>query len=318
MRMPDFFIAGAPKCGTTALFSYLQSHPGIFLPEARPGISRLTAKEPHYFCTDFPDYRRCRSLDDYLGLFAEAPADALVGEASVWYFYSEVAIPQIVANNPRAKFIVLLRNPVDMAHSLHNLLFHTLDEDIGDFADAWDAQARRAEGHDIPRYCREPKHLLYQQVCSFSRQLERLFEHAPHDQRLIIILEEFAAAPQQTYHRVLDFLGLPADQRSAFPRVNSSATRRSRLLTIALRTLPARVNPLYTVSKAVANAVGLYPGTFLAHWNRKEQPRASLNSELRKRLMEAFAPDIARVEQLLGRSLDRWRETPDVQLSDVA
>ena len=141
--MPDFFIAGAPKCGTTALFSYLQTHPGIFLPAERPGTSRLSAKEPHYYCTDFPNYRRCRSREDYLRLFTDAAAGTLVGEASVWYLYSEVAIPRIMAEIPKAKFIVLLRNPVNMAHSLHNLLYHTLDEDIADFGCAWEAGPAR-------------------------------------------------------------------------------------------------------------------------------------------------------------------------------
>ena len=217
MRVPDFFIAGAPKCGTTALFSYLQTHPGIFLPEERLGISRLTAKEPHYFCTDFPNYRRCRDLDDYLRLFAPAPAGTLIGEASVWYLYSEVAIPQIIERNPCAKFIVLLRNPVNMAHSLHNLLYQILDEDIEDFRQRLGHAGSARPGSEHPPHCREPKHLLYKNVCSFSHQLERLFEHVPREQCLVIISDEFGAAPEQGYRRALEFLGLPADQRDPFP-----------------------------------------------------------------------------------------------------
>ena len=313
MRIPDFFIAGAPKCGTTALFSYLQTHPAIFLGGERPGISRLMAKEPHYFCTDFPNYRRCRSLDDYVRLFSAAPAGSVIGEASVWYLYSEVAIPRIVAENPRAKFIVLLRHPVNMAHSLHNLLYHTLDEDVVDFRRAWDMQAERAQGRDIPQHCREAKHLLYKRVCSFSHQVERLFDHVRREQCLVIISDEFGAAPDETYRRVLEFLGLPADERSSFPRVNASATRRSRLLTVALRTWPRRAEPLYRASKAVANAVGLRPGLVLKRWNRKEQVRTPLDPAFQRRLVEEFAPDIDRLELLLGRRLDFWRRPPDAE-----
>ena len=207
MRMPDFFIAGAPKCGTTALYSYLQTYPGIFMPGPKSWAGQVSAKEPHYFCFDFPDYRRYRSLDDYRQLFAEAPADAMIGEGSVWYLYSEVAVPEIMAVNPRAKFIILLRNPVDMADSLHNLLFHTLDEDIEDLAVAWDMQAQRARGQQIPRRCRESRHLLYREVCSFYPQVERLLAHVPREQCMIIISEEFRAAPAETYRQVLQFLG---------------------------------------------------------------------------------------------------------------
>jgi Sulfotransferase family len=318
MGIPDFFIAGAPKCGTTALFSYLQSHPGIFLPEAQPWVGAVAAKEPHYFCTDFPNYRRCRALDDYLRLFAPASAGTLIGEASVWYLYSEVAIPQIMQRNPRARFIVLLRNPVDMAHSLHNQLYHTLDEDIADFERAWHMQARRAQGQGIPRHCREPKHLLYEKVCSFSHQLERLFKHVPREQCLVIIADEFGAAPEQTYVRALEFLGLAPDHRDSFPRVNSSATNRSRLLTVVLRSLPRRMKPLYRMSKAIANSVGLRPGSALSRWNRREQSRPPLDAAFRRQLLAEFASEVDRVEQLLDRRLDLWREPSDISLSDVA
>jgi hypothetical protein len=318
MRIPDFFIVGAPKCGTTALYSYLQTHPGIFFPEAQPGVGPVAAKEPHYFCTDFPNYRRYQTLDDYLQLFAPAPAGALVGEASVWYLYSEEAIPRIIARNPRAKFIVLLRNPVNMAHSLHNQLYQALDEDIDDFRRAWDMQAQRSEGRDIPRHCREPKHLLYKQVCSFSHQLERLFAHVPRNQSLVIIADEFGTAPEQTYVRALEFLGLPPDGRASFPRVNSSMTRRSRLLAVALRSIPWQMAPLYRTSKAVANAVGLRPGAAISRWNRKERARAPLDPLFRRELAAEFAPDVERVERLLERRLDLWRSAPGVSLSDVA
>ena len=46
VRFPDFFIFGAPKCGTTALYEYLSRH---------PGVAMSSVKEPQYFCTDFPD-----------------------------------------------------------------------------------------------------------------------------------------------------------------------------------------------------------------------------------------------------------------------
>ncbi|MCH9035408.1 MAG: sulfotransferase [Planctomycetes bacterium] len=43
MNKPDFFIVGAPKCGTTSLYEYLRQHPEVFM-------SRI--KEPHFFGRD--------------------------------------------------------------------------------------------------------------------------------------------------------------------------------------------------------------------------------------------------------------------------
>ena len=76
----------------------------------------------------------------------------------------------------------------------------------------------------MPKHCREPKHILYKKVCSFPHQLERLFEHVPQEQRLVIISEELASAPEATYRQALTFLGLPGDQPASFPRINASAT----------------------------------------------------------------------------------------------
>src|SRR4051812_29453240 len=104
-RMPDFFIVGAPKCGTTALYEYLASHPYVFMPKT---------KDPHFFCEDMVGSRHAADLKDYLALFSDAGPDQIVGEASVWYLFSEVAISKIFALRPDAKFIVMLRDPVEV------------------------------------------------------------------------------------------------------------------------------------------------------------------------------------------------------------
>src|ERR1700733_3005377 len=79
-RVPDFFIAGHQKCGTTALYLMLRSHPEIFMSDV---------KEPRFFASDqrsrlmrgAPNARRPRTLDAYLSLFAGARATQRVGEA---------------------------------------------------------------------------------------------------------------------------------------------------------------------------------------------------------------------------------------------
>jgi hypothetical protein len=70
---PNFFIVGAPKCGTTALYEYLRPHPNIFMPKV---------KEPHFFAKDLGTYPFIKTLEDYTRLFAAAGSRHLrVGEA---------------------------------------------------------------------------------------------------------------------------------------------------------------------------------------------------------------------------------------------
>ena len=72
---PNFFIVGAPKCGTTALSHYLRQHPRIFF---------SLPKEPHYFATDLPRYRMVTHEPAYLEYFRGAgPQHTAVGEGSV-------------------------------------------------------------------------------------------------------------------------------------------------------------------------------------------------------------------------------------------
>ena len=144
MRVPDFFIIGAPKCGTTALHSYLRDHPRIFMPER---------KEIHFFCEDlnFPRRSSVRDRDEYLGLFAAATDDMLIGEGSASYLYSDVAVAKISDGQPERQV------DRDSAQSGRDGLFlsfstsHHLNEDFTDFRAAWSLQANRRNGMDIPQ-----------------------------------------------------------------------------------------------------------------------------------------------------------------------
>lgn len=94
---PNFFIIGAPKCGTTALCEYLRAHPRI-------GMS--IPKEPHYFCTDCTTrFRTIYTQQEYLRCFDHVQDGcAVAGEGSVWYLFSEAAVVNILRFAPDAKF----------------------------------------------------------------------------------------------------------------------------------------------------------------------------------------------------------------------
>jgi hypothetical protein len=299
--MPDFFIVGAPKCGTTALYRYLREHPDVFFP---------SFKEPQYFCTDFPGIAQVNGFSGYRALFDGAPRSSLVGEASVWYLYSEVALENIIATNPNAKIIVMLRNPVNMAYSLHSQLVTGLREDIDDFEEAWYAQAERAQGRRLPPFCREPSHLQYRRVCSFPHQLRRLFALVPERQSKVIIYERFAADPRRCYREVLDFLSLPDDGRESFRVVNPNRVARSQTLLRWVRHPPAPLADLYEPARRICRRFGTRPIRVLSFINTRKVPRAPLRDSFRADLHNLFEPDIQEMEGLLHSSLDCWRPQP--------
>ena len=289
-RIPDFFIAGAPKCGTTSLAAWLGSHEQIFI--ARP-------KEPSYFDTDSPMVG-VRRRDHYLRCFEGArPVHRVVGEASPNYLHSNVAIAAILEFNPDARFIVALRDPVRMAPSLHAQLYYNHHEDLADFADAWAAQARRAEGRDLPVHGRLPQFLQYREACSVGTQLRRLYAAAGRERVCVVLLDDVEANPRAEYVRILDFLGVPDDGRTRFPVFNSTTVRGARRSWRVVRDfgyLKQRLGLAHLSFGFWAQSVAQAPGIVRSSRGPSEGP-------LHDELVAAFDEEVTLLEQLLARDL---------------
>ena len=289
MIKPNFFIIGAPKCGTTSLASWLSEHPEIYF---------SPTKEPHYFNTD---HRRfLNSLQGYEQLFAGATAQhRAVGEASVWYMYSVTAVTNILDYANEAKFVVMLRNPIEMAPSLHEELVFTGREDVKDFAEAWRLQDVRRNGQKLPPMVWEPKYVQYGDLCSLGLQLDRVFQLVPKDRVKVILLEEMAVDPSGVYRSVLEFLGVNDDQRTRFA-VHNVAKRRRWGGLLRLAWLSVTVKSIL----GIESGIGLWK--LIDRWNCVDRKRNLVDPGMRAVLREYFKPDIERLQTLIGRDLRHW------------
>jgi hypothetical protein len=298
VKIPNFFIVGAPKAGTTALFTYLREHPNIYMP---------MDKEPHYFAKDFPDYPSVKTEDEYLKLFKHCTSNhKAIGEASVWYLYSEVAIKLIYEFNPSAKIIAMLRNPIDLAYAMHNQAIYNYNEDEPDFEKAWKLQSIRAKQQRIPQGCRAHQILQYKKLSSLGYQVERLFNIFPHEQIKILFLEEFIQNMSETYEGVLKFLEVPPDGRIDFPKVNQSKTHRSKYIGWLTQTPP---KPIIHTVRFARNHLGLNinrPLRWIRHMNDKPKIRKELSPEFRKELVKSFQHDTKKLSLLLNKNLEEW------------
>jgi hypothetical protein len=286
---PNFFILGAPKCGTTSMAAWLGAHPCVFIP---------ATKEPHFFNTD--DTPDVASLDAYERLFAPATPDhRAIGEASVWYLSSAVAIDNIRRYQPDARFIVMLRNPVDMAPALHAEMLISGQETVRDFRTAWDVQHERRQGRRIPALSRGRRRFLYADVCALGTQLQRLFAAVPRESVLPVLLDDVIADPGAEYRRALHFLGVGDDGRTDFPAYNRGRTIRFPYLTRALF-LAIRVKD--------RTGIRLNAGIWgrVADWNVVEMPRPALPPDLAATLRRHFASEVALLSDLLSRDLHHW------------
>lgn len=286
MKKPNFFILGAPKCGTTSLAAWLSEHPQVFI---------SSVKEPLFFNFDYGQ-RRYYSLASYEKLFWGATEKHIaVGEASTGYLYSRTAVPAILNYADNARFIVMVRNPATMAHARHEQLVFDGDEPEKDFDRAWDLQAVRRYGAETPAGV-DPQMLLYGDICRVGAQLARLFELVPQERVLIVRLEDVISDPGREYNRVLIFLGLQGDQRDSFPAINAAKERRFPRLWQSIRW----VNRTLRAIGVPQIRLGLT--AFVYHRSRKERSRHPMSEATRKRLDAYFADDVRLLEQLIGRN----------------
>ena len=223
MSKVNLFIIGAPKCGTTALCEYLATH---------PEIQFSSPKEAKYFHTDFnKSHRNVLTEENYHKCFGAWPCNSkIIAEGTVWYLYSRVAVNNIIQYNPSAKFVVMLRNPVDLVYSLHSQLLYGGDESEKDFQKAWQLQSTRANNQQVPKTCRDAKSLQYGPIAKLGEQVKILLDTVARKDVHFIVFDDFIKAPDEEYAKLLSFVGLEHDGRNEFAKINENKVLRSELL----------------------------------------------------------------------------------------
>lgn len=309
IRIPQFFIVGAPKSGTTALAHTLSQHPEVYIPAER---------EPQFFGNDLskesePDAVP-RSLDEllspnYLRWFKGCNESIMVGEKSVGYLYSKNAAKEIKTFNPSAKIIIQLRNPVDMMHSLHwHMVHHRHVEPIKEFAQALLLEPERMQGSYVPPLLDTPSELYYLDRAKYASQVKRYLDIFGRESVFISTYEEFARVPEKVIARLCSFLNVdwPVDNID-IKRKNRARIHRS----IYLYNFIHKRNKLKQVIKA------LYPSKFnsfarrvvrtMEQLNTKEVARPHLSSRQRQECKKLLMPDILELEELIGIDLSHWK-----------
>jgi len=310
---PDFFIIGAPRCGTTSLSSYLRAHPQICF--SRP-------KETHYFSKLAPAFglenierhylRRC--FADY-----DPARHRAVGEGSVEYIYSLEIIETILSFNPAARFIVMARDPMEMLPSYHARMRFILQEDEPSFARAWELQEARARGEHLPPHCIDPELLRYGDIARFGELLRRLYTVVESERCLVLLFDDFRRDPRAVYERCLAFLGVPSDGRTRFrQRQPSRKYRYAWLQRIVYPPVDSAIRLAAEIERrslrrgrTAARASGGKSWIKrlrkrLKEWNTIVTPPAPLPPALRAAIRGHYAADVADLGHILHRDLSHW------------
>jgi hypothetical protein len=309
--MPDFFIVGHAKSGTTALYEMLRRHPQIYMPKfkepwffARSNPHPQTSGEPSVAYTG----QRRETLEEYLSLFAQARPDQIVGEGSTSYLWSNTAAMAIAEAQPAARIIAILREPASFLRSLHLQLLTNVTESEKDFRKALSLDDARREGRHIPKYAYWPQALIYSDRVRYVEQLRRFHDVFAPEQMLVLIYDDFRHDNEATVRRVLRFLGVDAEYPLPMVEANPSVRR---VRAVWLNNLVRRVNhgsgPVSGVVNATIRRLTsrgtreklLYPVKRRVLYGDPGPPDDAFMSELRRR----FKPEVIALSEYLDRDL---------------
>ncbi len=259
--MPEFFVVGHHKCGTTALWEMLRRHPQIYMPEV---------KETWYFSQELrpakkrppgsprkrpPTTERVETLEQYLSLFENASADQRVGENSPAYLMSTQAARRIAEAQPDARIIAILREPASFLRSFHLQCLRNHSETEKDFGKAISLEDARRAGRHIPRHSARPHELLYSDHVKYVQQLQGYEAVFPRERILVLIYEDFRQDNEATVRRVLRFLEVDDSLAIEPVEANPSFSVRSPQLNEMVRSVYMGRGPLSRRVKAGVRSI---------------------------------------------------------------
>ena len=297
MNKPNFFIVGAPKCGTTSLYYYLNQHPDVFMPDN---------KEPQRFCPDL-EIASDWVVDEkkYARLFETANRESRIGEASTWYLYSKESARLIKEFSPDAKIIIMVRNPVDAINSLHLELINQGNEDVLNLKQAIDLEPQRKLGQSIPANTRLPNCLMYTEIVHFKPQIERYYQYFGRDAVKVVVFDDFKSNVLGVYQEILDFLDVDSNfkpdlkpQRTSRPLSSTDLylkrfASRNKLFSRSVKKLPVEVRDFY-------RQISVFFGSRLRDKNIDDNFSFVLKSK--------FHSQIEELSEFLNRDLTHWLE----------
>ena len=276
---------GAPRCGTTSLWSYLKDHPEIFM---------SADKELYFFDSDLWANAAWAPTEKwYLSNFAKAK-EKLVGEATPSYLRSRIAPGAIKTFSPEARIIIALRNPLDVMHSLHAQGLRYGTEPIGDFETALEADRKRVGRESLG----------YREFTDYPGQVQRYFDTFGRERVTVIVFEDLKENWKSVCEEILGFLGV---DKAFNPEAHIKNANRQLRSGQIQRILTSDAGILRAAARAaIPRRLRTRIGRAISGWNFVEKPRPPMNPDLRRRLEHEYRPKIEQLGQLLARDLSAW------------
>jgi hypothetical protein len=298
MALPNLFLVGSAKSGTSSLHDALQQHPQIFMSDV---------KEPCYFSEGFPHW--ITSLAEYEALFAGAGTAPVIGESSSTYLDDPASPARIRAAIAHpCKILISLRNPAERAYSQWGHSFYHEGYETLPFEAALQAEEERyqdAESLKKHPYYR-PGIFQYYGQGLYAERVRRYVEAFGRDSVHVVIFEEMMQDSARELAAVFQFLQVDAAHAVNLQNRNQARTARFRFLSDFLQAPPAILTRTY---ERLPHPIqqGIFRTARALYWsNQQARTNDKLEPALRQHLLERYRPATQQLEDLLGRDLSLW------------
>lgn len=282
---PNLFIVGAVKSGTTSLYAYLRQHPMIFFPDV---------KEPHFFTQPRPSPTQkhlIQYIEDeqgYRRLYEKAEGRPWRGDASPSYLWCPEAPARIRAVAPKARVIVILRDPIERAYAQY-----LMDYSEGAINECFYEALRKD-------YLRPDKgwgvSQLYVELGLYTEQIRRYRSFFGNDAVLIMLLEHLKKDPQAELRRIARFLELPEESMAG---INTAEAHNHYLQPKGqwARRLAGHPISRFLGERVVPRSLGVY---IWEHWMQKEAPKPLMDPRAAAFLQDIYTDELINLEGELG------------------
>ena len=308
MTLPNFFIIGAPRCGTSSLYDGVRQHPDIFMsPIKEPSYFSISVRAMPFQGPKDAYYNHYLSRTEYEELFLGVASEQVVGEASTDYLFSESALNSLKDEFPNAKLVVILRNPAERAYSHY---VQHISQDREPCTSFWEA-IQQEEERKRQDWCH---HWYYQTLGFYGRQLTRYFEKFDNGQIKVFLTDDLHSDATQVYRELFKFLNVDESfQPKAIDKKHNASmipsnnylqgfiTKPSISLSILRRILPKALRSMGRIRVLSGRKMSKPPG---------------INPVDKKRLIDGYKEDIELLGSLIGRNLSTWLECLEISNKD--
>lgn len=299
MPLPNFFIVGAIKGGTTSLHHYLSQHPEVFMP---------VRKEFHYYSFGIQgkefigpnavNDNLITTHDQYLPHFADGEGYKAIGDASPTYLYYPNAAEEIAKDVPDARIIMSLRQPAERAFSHYLHMRREAREQYDNFADALAVEEQRIRDNWAFGF-------HYYNVGLYAEQVQRYIGVFGSERVLVFLYDDLKADTPAVIRKIYAHIGVDPDFTPDLERrynVGGKPKNESmHNIYLALRDVRKYFRNLLPrgVRRQIWQSV-------IKYMRNQNMERVTLEPELQEELNNKYRDNILRLSQIIDRDLTHW------------